>query len=325
MSDDRSAGVLPRRDVPLVAVLLAARRGPRSSRPLQMAHRTRPAVDHGREVHQLVVPPRWRRGHRLGDAPGGRGLPRGGDLAGAALRSRPGRRAPSTSATSGHTSLLCRAAPPVAVAGPQRSAAGPRAALSHRAPSSGSRLAASHSWSPANCTPTSAAMRSFSWWREKPIGRSAPSCVARDRASGVGWRRGRARTSATSGPAARGAQEIVLCESAIDAISCFQMHPERICISTSGVRANPPWLRGLIARGYHIHCGFDADQPGDAAAQPDDRPPSHRSTPPATRPRLERRPDLPLTSPSRRLTPRNRLHRSGSRTAPLKQATWKKE
>jgi hypothetical protein len=64
----------------------------------------------------------------------------------------------------------------------------------------------------------------------------------------------------------RGSKEIVLCESAIDAISCFQMQPERICISTSGVRANPAWLRGLIARGYEIHCGFDADRPGDAAA-----------------------------------------------------------
>jgi hypothetical protein len=65
----------------------------------------------------------------------------------------------------------------------------------------------------------------------------------------------------------RSAQDIVLCESAIDAISCWQMHPERICISTSGVRANPPWLPGLIARGYRIHCGFDADEPGDAAAE----------------------------------------------------------
>jgi len=64
----------------------------------------------------------------------------------------------------------------------------------------------------------------------------------------------------------RGAQDIVLCESAIDAISCLQMHPQRICISTSGVRANPSWLHGLIARGYRIHCGFDADEPGDAAA-----------------------------------------------------------
>jgi hypothetical protein len=64
----------------------------------------------------------------------------------------------------------------------------------------------------------------------------------------------------------QGTRQIVLCESAIDAISCFQMCPQRICISTSGVRANPPWLRGLLARGYEIHCGFDADDPGDAAA-----------------------------------------------------------
>lgn len=64
-------------------------------------------------------------------------------------------------------------------------------------------------------------------------------------------------------PASR---QIVLCESAIDAISCFQMHPQRICISTSGVRADPPWLDGLLARGYALFCGFDADLPGDAAA-----------------------------------------------------------
>ena len=63
-----------------------------------------------------------------------------------------------------------------------------------------------------------------------------------------------------------GSREIVLCESAIDAISCFQRDPQRICISTSGVRADPPWLSGLIARGYGLHCGFDADEPGDAAA-----------------------------------------------------------
>jgi hypothetical protein len=65
---------------------------------------------------------------------------------------------------------------------------------------------------------------------------------------------------------AQGSRGIVLCESAIDAISCFQMHPQRICISTSGVRANPRWLSGLLARGYEIRCGFDADGPGDAAA-----------------------------------------------------------
>jgi len=65
---------------------------------------------------------------------------------------------------------------------------------------------------------------------------------------------------------AQGSREIVLCESAIDAISCFQLYPERICISTSGVRANPPWLRVLIDYGYALFCGFDADDPGDAGA-----------------------------------------------------------
>ena len=64
----------------------------------------------------------------------------------------------------------------------------------------------------------------------------------------------------------RGSREIVLCESAIDAMSCFQMHPRQICISTSGVRDDPPWLDGLLARGYDIFCGFDADGPGDTTA-----------------------------------------------------------
>ncbi|MCY2992371.1 MAG: DUF3991 and TOPRIM domain-containing protein [Planctomycetota bacterium] len=65
---------------------------------------------------------------------------------------------------------------------------------------------------------------------------------------------------------APGSRQIVLGESAIDAISWFQMHPQYICLSTSGVRANPPWLRGLITRGYEMHCGFDADESGDTAA-----------------------------------------------------------
>jgi hypothetical protein len=64
-------------------------------------------------------------------------------------------------------------------------------------------------------------------------------------------------------PASR---QLVLCESAIDAISYYQMHPDCLCLSTSGVRANPAWLPALLARGYEIHCGFDADEPGDAAA-----------------------------------------------------------
>ncbi len=65
---------------------------------------------------------------------------------------------------------------------------------------------------------------------------------------------------------AAGSREIVLCESAIDAISCCQMHPHRIGISTSGVRADPPWLPALLARHYQLYCGFDADGPGEATA-----------------------------------------------------------
>lgn len=64
----------------------------------------------------------------------------------------------------------------------------------------------------------------------------------------------------------RAARDIVLCESAIDAISCFQLDPRRICLSTAGVRANPRWLPGLLARGYRVHCGFDTDEAGEEAA-----------------------------------------------------------
>jgi hypothetical protein len=59
---------------------------------------------------------------------------------------------------------------------------------------------------------------------------------------------------------------IVLCESAIDAISCFQIHPDYICISTAGVRANPAWLGELLGRGDRVYCGFDSDEPGEIAA-----------------------------------------------------------
>ena len=66
-------------------------------------------------------------------------------------------------------------------------------------------------------------------------------------------------------------QKIVLCESAIDTISCFQLHSTQlhtrcICISTAGVRPDPSWLHPLITRGYDIYCGFDDDKPGNAAS-----------------------------------------------------------
>jgi hypothetical protein len=73
-----------------------------------------------------------------------------------------------------------------------------------------------------------------------------------------------------------GAQHIVLCESAIDAISCHQLHTQRqdaplgktcLCLSTAGVRPDAPWLPPLLARGYQIYCGFDADEPGETASR----------------------------------------------------------
>ena len=59
----------------------------------------------------------------------------------------------------------------------------------------------------------------------------------------------------------------VLCESAIDAISCRALHPNWLCISTSGVRPNPAWLPALIQHRRPLYCGFDADHPGERMAQ----------------------------------------------------------
>jgi hypothetical protein len=39
---------------------------------------------------------------------------------------------------------------------------------------------------------------------------------------------------------------IILCESAIDAISCFALHPHCRCLSTAGARPNPLWLKPLL-------------------------------------------------------------------------------
>lgn len=58
-------------------------------------------------------------------------------------------------------------------------------------------------------------------------------------------------------------KNIVLCESAIDAISYFVLNPDCIAVSTSGVNANPAWLQDVSNRGYDVYCGFDADKTGD--------------------------------------------------------------
>ena len=59
---------------------------------------------------------------------------------------------------------------------------------------------------------------------------------------------------------------VVLCEAAIDALSCFALHPDCRCLSTAGATPNPRWLRPLLDQGCRIYCGFDADPTGDAMA-----------------------------------------------------------
>ena len=63
------------------------------------------------------------------------------------------------------------------------------------------------------------------------------------------------------------AAPVILCESAIDAISCFALHPHCRCLSTAGVRPNPSWLAPLLNRGCEVWCGFDADPAGDDMAR----------------------------------------------------------
>jgi len=65
---------------------------------------------------------------------------------------------------------------------------------------------------------------------------------------------------------APGATTVILCESAIDAISCFELHPTCLCVSTSGARANPSWLPSLLREHRQICCGFDSDSTGETMA-----------------------------------------------------------
>ncbi len=61
-------------------------------------------------------------------------------------------------------------------------------------------------------------------------------------------------------------KQVVLCESAIDAISCSCFYPERIVLSTAGVCSDRPWLTTVISMGYQVLCAFDADEAGDRFA-----------------------------------------------------------
>jgi len=63
------------------------------------------------------------------------------------------------------------------------------------------------------------------------------------------------------------ATRVILCESAMDAISCLLLHPASLCLSTSGARPNPRWLPALLSQGLAVYCGFDSDATGDAMAE----------------------------------------------------------
>jgi hypothetical protein len=79
------------------------------------------------------------------------------------------------------------------------------------------------------------------------------------------------------------ASPIILCESAIDALSCLTLHPHCRCFSTAGARPNPLWLEPLLDQTGPIYCGFDADPTGDhmAAAMIALHPAVKRLRPPA--------------------------------------------
>jgi hypothetical protein len=68
-------------------------------------------------------------------------------------------------------------------------------------------------------------------------------------------------------PAAPGLATAVLCESAIDAISCHALHPQYRCLSTAGARPNPAWLPELLGQVRQCYCGFDHDDTGETMAR----------------------------------------------------------
>lgn len=59
---------------------------------------------------------------------------------------------------------------------------------------------------------------------------------------------------------------VVLCESAIDAISAHALHPQYRCVSTAGARPDPRWLPELLKQSRRLYCGFDFDATGEAIA-----------------------------------------------------------
>lgn len=64
----------------------------------------------------------------------------------------------------------------------------------------------------------------------------------------------------------KGAKKLVLCESAIDAISYFVLNQKCMAVSTSGANPNPHWISHFMDRGFEIFCAFDSDETGERTA-----------------------------------------------------------
>jgi hypothetical protein len=82
----------------------------------------------------------------------------------------------------------------------------------------------------------------------------------------VGMARGSKKELGAFSIKARNPKNIVICESAIDAISYFALYPDCIAVSTSGATPAPFWLYKLANVGINIFCGFDDDEAGNRNA-----------------------------------------------------------
>jgi hypothetical protein len=86
----------------------------------------------------------------------------------------------------------------------------------------------------------------------------------------IQWRGMAAGSHKAAGYFAAGSErcsEIVLCESAIDAVSCHALRPAVRALSTAGTCSIRGWLPDLLASARTVWCGFDSDQPGEDAVR----------------------------------------------------------
>ncbi len=59
---------------------------------------------------------------------------------------------------------------------------------------------------------------------------------------------------------------IVICESAIDAISYCSLYTNCMALSTSGATSHPAWLPTILKHPMQVYCGFDNDKTGEQMA-----------------------------------------------------------